>query len=807
MARLHPLPPDPAQDESGGPARRYVLGELIGEGGMGRVYRARDTRLDRDVAVKVLRPGLAADAARRRRFEDEARAAAALAHPNIVAVHDICDQDGVPVIVTELLDGETLRSRLRAGPLPPATALGIATQLARGLAAAHARGIVHCDLKPENVVVTGDGVVKILDFGLARLTEAVPATVGDPSSAAHDTGSDGFVGTVGYMAPEQLRLRPVDGRTDIFAFGCIVREMLTGRPTFAGASPAETIAAVLHADPDPLPPGTGISRALDLVTRRCLEKEPSARYASSRDLLAALEVAGLEIRHGESSAAAPRGRALRVGAALAAIGALAAVIAATPMGRALRSPSVPPRTSVAVLPFQNVSGEAGMTVIADGLTDQLIESLATVHTLDKVIARSSVEGFGENRPPAQEIGAQLDVATLVEGTVQRQGGLVRVAVTVVDAATGAVTWSGSFRRPDRELLELRREVTVAVTRELGAVLSTIERARLAQAVGEVAPAAYDAYLRGKYHYAAWGHPGRVEKAEASFREAIELSPTFGAAWAGLSLCLADPSQGITGELDELYPMARAAADRAVLLDPDDAYAHLARGAVAANMEWDWDAAREHVDRALALSPNDAYVHMDRANVLAVTGDLEAAIAEAERGSELAPLAWSGRGTLAWLNLAAGRTAVARRTCEEWLAREPDNWTATVLLAHADVLDGRLDDAVARVESIGCVDGCAWVWARAGRHDIVDPIIARFEAGARAERTPQIEGLAYLYAGLGDTDAAIHWLGRAAEARSRIVPVLGLLWEFTDLHDDPRFMSLLRENGIPEPPRDVAPDTG
>ncbi len=763
---------------------------------MGRVFRAHDRRLGRDVAVKVLPAALAADPARRRRFEEEARAAAALQHPNILAVHDIIDLNGAPVIVTELLDGETLRARISAGAVPPATVLDIATQLARGLAAAHARGIVHCDLKPENIAVSGDGVVKILDFGLARLAEPTPGPGAAPATA--DTDPDALAGTIGYMAPEQLRLRPVDGRTDLFALGCIVREMLTGRPAFSGGSPAEVIAAVLHADPDPPPPGVGVPNALEAVVRRCLEKDPAKRYGSSRDLLAALEVVEHAVRGGGGNGGGAARRRLTVAAAAAAVAA-AVALAATPVSHLLRRPQ-PPLGAVAVLPFDTISDEEDTEVFADGLTDQLINRLSTIPDFDKVIARGSVEGLAETASSPAEIGERLGVATLVEGTVARDGDLFRVGIATVDATTGATTWTATYRRPARELLALEREVTLAVTRALGASLSESQQARLDRAVRAIPPEAYDAYLRGKYHLAAWGHRERVARAEAAFREAIELAPTFGAGWAGLSLCLSDLSQGIARPIDELYPMARAAADRALALDPDDPHAHLARGIVAANMEWDWVAAREHVDRALALSPNDVYVHLERASVLAAWGDLDAAVREAQRGCELDPLATSAWGTAAWLELSAGHTAAARRACERWLEREPGNWMATVLLAHVDVLEGHEEAAVQRVETLGCIDGCAWVWARAGRRDVADDIARRLLPAAQSGRSPEIEALAYLYAGLGDTDAAIGWLERAVDARARLVPFLGVLWEFSDLRGDPRFATLLHRAGLPEAAR-------
>ncbi|HEY6050930.1 MAG TPA: serine/threonine-protein kinase, partial [Thermoanaerobaculia bacterium] len=409
---------------------------------MGEVYRARDPRLKRDVAIKILPESFAKDSDRLRRFEQEAEAASSLNHPNILVIYDIGTRDGIPFIVSELLEGETLRSRLSAGALSPRKALGHALQVAHGLAAAHEKGIVHRDLKPENIFVTRDGRVKILDFGLAKLTE--PQT-GDSSSNLPTAGSQPGValGTLGYMSPEQVRGVSVDPRSDIFSFGAILYELLAGRRAFHGQTAADTMTAILKEDPPdlagragPIPPG------LDRVVRHCLEKDPEHRFQSARDL-----AFDLESLSDLSTPAANRGRPRRRTALW--LGSLAAALVLIVAGVLWRTRGTPAgvsgearqdRKSIAVLPFQNLSPDPENAFFADGMTEDILTQLAKIRDL-KVISRSSVMRYKGSQKPIQTIANELGVATVLEGSVRRSGSRVRIVGQLIDARTDEHLWA------------------------------------------------------------------------------------------------------------------------------------------------------------------------------------------------------------------------------------------------------------------------------------------------------------------------------------------------------------------------------
>lgn len=407
----------------GGRLGPYEILSPLGAGGMGEVYTARDTRLGREVAVKVLPGEFAQDPERLRRFEQEAKATAALDHPNILAVFDIGTHEGTPYIVEQLLEGESLRQRLRGGPLTPAKAVEFGIQIASGLAAAHEKGIVHRDLKPENLFVTKDGRVKILDFGLARLrpeAQAFPvqsqaATVGSP------TREGVVLGTPGYMSPEQVRGKPVDARTDIFAFGVVLYEMLSGNRAFAGATPADTQAAILTKDPQPLP--VSAPPGLDRILRRCLEKRPEDRFSSARDLAFTLAAFGQDTDD--------RTRSSRAG-----------------------SPVRDDGPSIAVLPFANLSADPEQEYFCDGMAEEILNALAHVEAL-RVVARTSAFAFKGRTEDIRQIGRSLNVGAVLEGSVRWEKGpgdarRVRITPQLIRVSDDTQVWSDRVHSGSQE---------------------------------------------------------------------------------------------------------------------------------------------------------------------------------------------------------------------------------------------------------------------------------------------------------------------------------------------------------------------
>jgi eukaryotic-like serine/threonine-protein kinase len=416
---------------------RYRILAKLGEGGMGEVYRARDERLDRDVAVKVLPQAVAADAERLSRFEREVKVLARLEHPNILTIHDFGVEAGsaaragrpIAFAVTELLVGQTLRERLGEGPLSPRRAVEIAAAVADGLVAAHDQGIVHRDIKPENLFLTAAGRVKILDFGIAKLAQSDPGDRSTILTRAVSTGAGVIVGTVGYMAPEQLRGLPVDHRADIFAFGCVLYEMLSGRQAFRRDTPADTMSAVLHEQVPPLDRlgGEGMPPALQRVVDRCLEKSASDRFQSGRDLAVAL--AAVQPVAGPAPASREHVEPMR-----------------PPTRPAAASSHPGTRPSIAVLPFLDLAAARDQEYFCDGLAEELTSRLTHLKGL-RVVSRTSAFAFKGRASDAREIGRQLNVGTLLEGSVQRAGDRVRVRVQLTDADDGCQAWSERFYRP------------------------------------------------------------------------------------------------------------------------------------------------------------------------------------------------------------------------------------------------------------------------------------------------------------------------------------------------------------------------
>src|SRR6266540_2972208 len=436
----------------------YEVLSPIGAGGMGEVYRARDPRLGREVAIKVLPASLSQDVDRLRRFEQEARAAGALNHPNITAVYDIGSAEGSPYIVTELLEGETLRGRLGVGALSPRKATDYAVQLAKGLAAAHEKGIVHRDLKPENLFVTRDGRIKILDFGLAKLKQPEErAGKSDLLTATAGTEPGVVMGTMGYMSPEQVRGRSADARSDIFSFGAILYEMLSGKRAFRGDSAADTMSAILKEDPPDLSvTNQNISPGLERIVRHCLEKNPEQRFHSAHDLAFDLETLSDIPGLAQAGRAAPAAGSRRarwtpiIGGAVAAALALAALIL-WPRGRA-RSID-----SIAVLPFVNASRDPNSEYLSDGITESIINSLSRLSQL-RVAARSTVFRYKGRDEDPQKVGRELNVRAVVSGKVVQRSDTLVIQADLVDSANGSQLWGDHYDRKLSDILSVQEEI-------------------------------------------------------------------------------------------------------------------------------------------------------------------------------------------------------------------------------------------------------------------------------------------------------------------------------------------------------------
>jgi TolB-like protein/tetratricopeptide (TPR) repeat protein len=645
----------------------YELIALLGAGGMGEVYRARDLTLDREVAVKLLPPGVQDDRHRLERFAQEARAAARLSHPNILVVHELGEVDSDVFLVSELLEGQTLRQRVARGALPWRKAVDYASQLCAGLAAAHERGIVHCDLKPENLFITGADRVKILDFGLARLTEDRP---GEPApTATLSLYSDAAIrGTLGYLAPEQVRRGEVDQRADLFALGAILYEMLCGRRAFPTRTAADALAAILTQDPPPLP--ETIPSALARIVERCLEKEPAARFRSAHDLGLALEAVAAT---SEPAALARFGAAISrrqwraVAAGAVALGVLIVAFAAG-SHRASRARSAladsPPATagtaragrerlpnSIAVLPFVNISNDPDNDYFCDGISEEILNALSEFGDLN-VIGRTSSFAFKGSNADIDRISAVLGVSHVLQGSVRKEGNRLRISAQLLDH-TGRQLWTQTFDREQANVFDIQEQIARAVA------TTTASRVVPRPSDGyHPNVEAYDHFLAGRELL----HQRKLESALQELERAIDLDPAFAEAhaeWA-IGRLIGDPSA-------EDLEAGRTAIERALELQPKLLRAQAARGLLLMQSRpRDPEGAETVLRGALEQDPNMSDALLWLSNSLEAQGREDEALEVLQRGARIDPLHPSIAGSLAGQLWAHGKVEQAINLLERQL---------------------------------------------------------------------------------------------------------------------------------------------
>ena len=639
----------------------YKVLKEIGAGGMGRVYLAEDTKLGRRVAIKLLLAA-APDELQVARFHREARATAALNHPNIVSIHEMGLDGDTPYVVMEWLDGQTLRQHLAGGALRLDAALAWTRELVAGVAAAHDRGICHRDLKPENVFITADRRVKVLDFGLAQMrSDGARRDQDDVATASVLTGPGVVLGTYAYMAPEQVRGESADLRSDVFAVGLMLFELLTGTRPFRGGSPVETMHAILtHPTPLERLHGT-VPPAVVSVVERCLAKRAVDRFASARELATAL--------------AALEGSTPPVAAASTAT---AAPIAST-------------RPSIAVLPFTNLSGDAEMEYFSDGVTEEVINAIGQVKGLH-VAARTSSFSFKGRTVSIQEVGAALNVTAVLEGSVRRSGQRLRITTQLIDVATGYHTWAERYDRQLDDVFAIQEDIAANIMRKLEVAFRTSALARPAASID-----AYDLYLKGRYLVEQRGD-GLVKGLEF-FKQAIAVDPTYAVAYAGLAETLTVLAIYALAPHGTVLPEAGAAAAKALQLDPRLAEAHNAMAMVAVFRDWDWAKACAEFDQALELNPNLVEARFWKGLLYhqLSQGNMTEAIEDASRAVALDPLGMLPVYALAMVLLNAGQPAAAIVRCEERLDASPSQFLLYRVLGVACLCVGRGADAIAALE--------------------------------------------------------------------------------------------------------------
>ncbi len=729
---------------------RYVLHESLGAGAMGSVFRAHDTHLQRDVAIKLLNEARATDDTVRVRFRTEALALSQLNHPAVATVFDFDTRDGVDFLVMECIGGPSLEDVLRAGPMPQARLLAVGRALAEGLAAAHARGVLHRDLKPANLRFTEDGRIKIVDFGLAQ-------SIDPPAGLSLDAGERPAVsGTLPYLAPEVLRGETADARSDLYSLGAVLYEAATGKRPFLHDTTVGLVYAILHEPPAaPRALNARLSPALERLLLTTLAKDPAYRHASAQELADDL----------------------------ARVQALPATAVSA------RRPQV---AALVVLPLVDLSPDATDEYVADGVTDALIASLAGIGSL-RVISRASAMHYKNSTEPLTDIARRLGVDAVVTGSVRRDAGAVRIAVALHQVASGETLWEREFVHDAAHLFDLQREIAQGLVQQTRSHLTPQDEARFG-ALRAVDPDAYEAYLHGRFHANRLTHQG-FQRAKDAFRRAITADPGFAPAYSGLAYV----------EFFERQRSAKAAARRAIELDESLAEAHVNLANIVLHDDYAWARCEAEFQRALELDPALPEAHHHYAAFLWTRGRFAEAMRAIRRAQELDPLSL-------FINSAVGETLYYAGDYHGAIAQlratvdlDENFWHSHFFLGRALQEIGEHDAAIAALRtSLALPSGVTerlgalgHALAVAGQPDEAAEILRQLEDAAAAGQDVTY-GIATVHAALGQADEAVQWLGRARQARPMFIVWVKVDPRLRPLHGHPGFVALLAEMGLGAP---------
>ena len=744
----------------------YKILEKLGGGAMGVVYRGQDLKLKRFVALKLLPPALTRDPKSKGRFLQEAQAASALDHTNICNIHEIDEtEDGQIFMVLTYYEGETLKKKIRRGPLKLEHAMDVAIQVARGLSKVHEMGIIHRDIKPANMMITRDGVVKIVDFGLAKLAGGM-----QPDKAGTT------MGTAVYMSPEQARGDEVDHRTDIWSLGVVLYEMLTGKVPFKSEYRQALVYSVLNEDPEPIRSlRPGLPADLEQVIVRAMAKSPDERYQSINDVLSDLRKLKRELESTVSGKQPHRKK---------------------------------PGPSIAVLPFANLSADKEQEYFCDGMAENLINALTHVEDL-RVVARTSAFSFRGKEIDVREIGRKLKVETLLEGSVRRAGSRLRISAQLISVADGYHLWSEKYDRDigetccPEDIFTIQDEISLAVVDKLKVKLLGAEKAKLVKRHTKDLEA-YDLYLKGRFFWNKRTKEG-YRKSLEYFQQAIDRDPTYALAYVGIADCY-----DLLGWYDylppeEAFPRSRAAAQKALEMDDTLAEANASRGWISTNYEWDWPAAESKYKRAIEINPSYATARQWYAEYLSYMGRHDESIAEAKRAQELDPFSMIINTDLGQVLYYARQYDQAAEQLQKTLELDPNFIVAHFFLALLYAQKAMNDEATAEAQKARALSGgddslmlahLGAIYSFSGRSDEAKKVLDELQQLSKHRYVSPFY-TALIYKGLRQKDQALKWLEKAYEGRDHWLETLKVHPWLDSLRADPRFIELVRKMGLEE----------